>query len=483
MKEIEPKVLSKEELTRISSEINEEELLEFDKHFLNNFVEPLTVIEAKEPGSAWVKVRDKEGNIKEILDVTSMNWTLTLGFANPDVNYAVMQQMTRLTHVRYNVLTPARAKLCNKLAELVPGKLKGGRVVLNCEGGGIAIEAAMKLAMIASRGADHFGTFWRGYHGASLTTGSVSHPYHAINRFDNFGTGHFTRMPFPYCYRCMWNYKEGLHGKKDPGCNLECFQIVEHYLKGMAAKRMAGVIIEPIQGAGGHIPAPPEFLKKLKDACEQEKILLIYDECQTGTWRTGKYFTVTEKYEKENKIDVSPDMMVFTKGIGGGFPLGVLVASPKIKKRFTPAEEHSTFSSSPIAMTASLAAFKVIEKQKLNENCEKMGQIITKRLLEMQEEYNVIGDIRGPGLFIGIEMVKDRNSREPFTDLVEEMIQLGSKHELYLGQSMPILSFKGNMLMRNVIKIKPPIIITEKDAEFILEKFEIILKEALNKLK
>jgi 4-aminobutyrate aminotransferase-like enzyme len=483
MKEIEPKILSKDDLERISSGLNEEEILEFDKHSLNNFVEPLTVIEAKEPGSAWVKVRDKKGEIKEIFDVTSMNWTLTLGFAHPDVNYAAYQQMIRLTHVRYNVLTPARAKLCNKLAELVPGKLKGGRVLLNCQGGGLANEAALKLAMMESRGADHFGVFWGGYHGATLATGTASQPMHAINRFDNFGYEHFTRLPYSYCYRCMWNYKEGFCGKKDPNCNLECFEVIKNYLMGMAPKRFAGVMIEPIQAGGGQIPAPPEVLRKLKEVCEEEKIFLIYDECQTGMWRCGKYFTVTERYEKEFNIDVSPDMMSFTKGIGGGFPLGALVVSPKFKKRFSPSEEHTTFSSDPVAMAAGLAAIGVIEKAKLGENCERMGQKITKRLLEMQDEYEVIGDVRGPGLFIGVEMVKNKDTREPFTELSEEMILLAPEQSLYLGESMPILSGTGKIMRRNTVKIKPPLIITEDDADFIIEKFELILKEALKKLK
>ena len=481
--EIEPKSLSKEELSRISSGINGEEILEFQKHTLNNFFEPLTPIEAKEPGSPWVRVRDEEGKEREILDCTSMNWALALGFAHPDVNYAAVEQMKRLTHVRYNCLTPARAKLCNKLAELAPGKLKGGRVALNCEGGGMANEAAMKLAMIASRGADHFGTFWHGYHGSSLVTATLSQPIHAVTRFDSFATGHFTRMPQPYCYRCMWNYKNGLYGKRDPKCNLECFKVVEKYLKGMAPKQMAGVILEPIQGAGGHIPFPPEFLKKLKETCKEEKIYLIYDECQTCMWRTGKYFTITEKYLEELGLDVSPDMMTFTKAIGGGFPLGILVASQKVRKTFTPTEEHTTFSSDPVALATGLAAIKVIEKERIGENCEKMGHKITERLKEIQEDYEVIGDIRGPGLFIGIEMVKDRETREPFTELVEEMIQLAPEYNLYLGESMPILSAKGELLMRNLVKIKPPLVITEEDTEFILENFEKVLKEALNMVK
>jgi 4-aminobutyrate aminotransferase-like enzyme len=281
----------------------------------------------------------------------------------------------------------------------------------------------------------------------------------------------------------LWNYTEGICGKKDPDCNLECFEVVKQYIMGQAPKRMAGVILEPIQASGGQVPAPPEFLKKLKDICEEEKVFLIYDECQTGMWRCGKYFTVTERYEKELDIDVSPDMMSFTKGIGGGFALGALVVSPKFKKRFSPSEEHSTFSSDPIGMAASLAAFKVIEKEKIGENCERMGNKITKALLEMQERYDVIGDVRGPGLFIGVEMVKNKDTREPFTELSEEMVLAAPEHGLYLGDSMPILSATGKILRRNVVKIKPPLIITEEDADYILEKFEEILKESLKKLK
>jgi 4-aminobutyrate aminotransferase-like enzyme len=483
MKELEPKILKKEELDRIPTGINEEEILEFNKHSLNSFVEAIIPIEAKEPGSAWVKVRDKDGNMKEILDATSMNWTLALGFAHPDVNYAVYQQMTRLTHVRYNVLTPARAKLVIKLAELAPGKLKGGKVAINNEGGGLANEAAMKLALIASRGADHFGVFWGGYHGNSLTTVVATHPIHSINRYKGFGYDHFTRMPYPYCYRCVWNYKEGLNGKKDPGCNLECFDLVKSYIKGMVPKRFAGILIEPNQAGGGQIPAPPEFLKKLKDVCEEEKIFLIYDECQTCFWRTGKYFTLTERYEKELNIDVSPDMITYTKGLGGGFPLGALVVSPKIKKRFGPSEEHTTFSSNPVMAAAGLAAIRVAEESKLGENCEKMGQKITKRLREMQQDHEVIGDIRGEGLMIGVEMVKDKDTREPFTELSEEMVLKAPEHGLYLGDSMPILTTKGEIIRRNVVKVKPPLIITEEDADYILEKFEIILKETLSHLK
>jgi 4-aminobutyrate aminotransferase/(S)-3-amino-2-methylpropionate transaminase len=483
MVDFEPKIVSKEELSRISADVNPEELLLFENHCLNVHYDSKVLLGAKEPGSPWVVVRDfKTGEKSEMIDCSSQNWVLALGFAHPDVNYAVTEQMKRLTHVKSSVISPARAKFVNKLAELAPGRLKGGRVHINNSGGSLALEAAIKLALVASKDGDQFLVFRGGYHGNTLAMITASQPIHSITRFRPFGIDSFVRCPQPYCYRCMWNYKNGLYGKKDPQCNLECFELVKEYLMGLTTRKLAAVILEVCQAAGGHIPFPPEFLAKLREVCEQEKILIIYDESQTGVWRTGKYFTLTEKYEKELGIDLSPDMMCFTKAIGGGFPLGAMIASPKIRKRYTPAEDHTTFSSTPIGLTAGLAAFKVIEKAKLGENCEERGNQITKRLKELQEKYDVIGDIRGPGLFIGIELVKDQQSREPFTDLLEQMLLEGEKQNIFFGPSMPYLSGTGKIIMRNLIKIKPPLVITEEDADYICDKFESVLKASLNNL-
>ncbi len=484
MVDFEPKILSKDELSRISADVNSEELILFEDHCLNAHIESKVLLEAKEPGSAWVIVKDiKTGEKSEILDCTSQNWTLALGFAHPDVNYAVSEQMKRLTHIKSSAVSPSRAKFVNKLAELVPGRLKGGRVHINNSGGGLAIEAAIKLAFIASKGADQILVFRGGYHGNTLAMMTASHPIHTVPRFRSFGVDRFVRSPQPYCYRCMWNYKNGLYGKKDPQCNLECFDLVKTYLQGLTTRKLAGVLLEVCQAAGGHVPFPPEFLMKLREVCNEEKIFIIYDEAQTAVWRTGKYFSLTEKYEKEFNVDVSPDMMCFTKAIGGGFPLGAMIASPKIKKRFNPSEDHTTFSNTPIGCTGGLASFKVIEKGKIGENCEERGKQITKRLKDLQEKYEVIGDIRGPGLFIGIELVKNRDSREPFSELLQEMLVEGVRQNIFFGPSMPYLTGTGKVLMHNLIKIKPPLVITEEDADFICDKFESVLKESLNSLK
>ncbi|MFX1310701.1 MAG: aspartate aminotransferase family protein [Promethearchaeota archaeon] len=484
MVDFNPQILSKEELSAISAGINEEELLLFDKHLLNNYYDENILLEAKEPGSPWIVVKNyKTGEISEKLDCTAQFWSLALGFAHPDVNYAVAEQMKRLTHIKSEGVSPSRAKFINKLSEISPGRLKGGRVVINNEGGSLAVEAAVKFALIASRTGDHFLTFRGGYHGNTLAMITASQPFHTITRFRPFGVDFFTRVPQPYCYHCLWNYKNGLYGKKDPQCNLECFNLVKEYLMGLTSRKLAGVILEPWQAAGGHVPFPPDFLVKLREVCDEEKIFIIYDESQTGVWRTGKFFTLTEKYEKELSIDVSPDMMCFTKAIGGGFPLGAMIVSNKIKKRFGPSEDHTTFCNAPIGCTAGLAAIMVIERAKIGENCEQRGIQITKRLKELQEKYENIGDIRGPGLFIGIELVKDQKSREPFTELMEEMLHEGVRQDIYFGPSMPYLSGTGKLLKRNLIKIKPPLNITKEDADFICDKFESVLKASINNLK
>jgi 4-aminobutyrate aminotransferase-like enzyme len=484
MVDFEPKIVSKDELSRISMDVNSEELLLFEDHCLNAHIESKALIEAKEPGSPWVVVKDiKTGEKSEIIDCTSQNWTLALGFAHPDVNYAVSEQMKRLTHVKSSVVSPARAKFVNKLAELVPGRLKGGKVHINNSGGGLAIEAAFKLAFISSKGADQILVFRGGYHGNTLAMMTASQPIHTVPRFRPFGVDRFERIPQPYCYRCMWNYKNGLYGKRDPQCNLECFELVKAYLQGLTTRRLAAVLLEVCQAAGGHVPFPPEFLVKLRAVCDEEKILIIYDEAQTAVWRTGKYFSLTEKYEKEYNVDVSPDMMCFTKAIGGGFPLGAMIASPKIKKRFNPAEDHTTFCNTPIGCTAGLASFKVIEKGKIGENCEERGKQITKRLKELQENFEVIGDIRGPGLFIGIELVEDKKSREPHKELLQEMLVEGVRQNIFFGPSMPYLTGTGKVLMYNLIKIKPPLVITEEEADYICDKFESVLKTSLNNVK
>ncbi len=472
------KWLTKKEIEElILSKISDEEVEKCKKNHLlvpvlNEIVEGTT--EPGKGGTAYFKFRNRE---EPILDCTAQAWSLNLGHAPSDVNYAVALQAQHANHVRYGYLTPIRVKLCNKLAEIAPGELKGGKIALNNLGGGGAVECAIRTAFVNTRGnRDQIVTFWRGYHGSSLALSSATQQIGMAMRYRPFGIDRFVKTFFPYCYRCPWGYKNGFDGKKDPECSLECLGLVKQHIEHFHTSGIAGVLLETMQGAGGQIPAPVEFLIGLKNICKENKIKLIYDECQTGFGRTGEMWA-TEWYNKQIDGDISPDILTATKGVGGGFPLGVTIAKPKIKM-LSEAEEHSTYSSSPVLMAASLVTIEILQKEKIPANAANQGEKITNYIKDLQNEYPQIGDIRGPGLFIGVELVKDSKSREPFNDLVEKTIEKGLKNNILFGESMPILKPSGEM-MRNVLKIKPPLIISDEETERICQLFEKSLKDAL----
>jgi 4-aminobutyrate aminotransferase-like enzyme len=194
MEGLQPEVLSEEEVRQLLTEVTEEEVTSARELSLTPFKEQ--ILFEGVPGSSIV--RDSTG--KDYIDCTAQAWTLNSGYCNPDILYTVAEQMKRLTHVRYGYPTIPRIKLINRLPELFPGNLR--KVVLNNEGGGFAVEAAMKLAMVNRPGATTFLTAWRGYHGASLATIPASHYMPFLTRFPGYGLGHYVKFPYPYCYRC-----------------------------------------------------------------------------------------------------------------------------------------------------------------------------------------------------------------------------------------------------------------------------------------
>lgn len=472
-----PKWLTKEEIEEIvSGDLTDEEINECKKNHLLVPVFDDIMEGTTEPGTGGTVYFKFRGKDTPILDCTSQAWSLNLGHAPADVNYAVALQSQHSNHVRYGYLTPVRVKLCNKLASIAPGKLKGGRIALNNLGGGGAIEAAIKTAYVNSRSGDQIVTFWRGYHGSSLALTGATQQLGMAIRYRPFGIDRWMKTFFPYCFRCPWGYKQGCSGMKDPECQMECLAFVKQNLEHFHISGIAGALIEPNQGAGGQIPAPVEFLVGLKKICKENKIKLIYDECQTGFGRSGKMW-ITDYYSELAGEDVSPDILAATKGAAGGYPLGITIASPKLKI-LSEGEEHTTYSSNPALMAASLVTIEILERKKIPENAAKQGAKISKFLKEMQTTYSQIGDVRGPGLFIGVEFIKDSEKRTPHNQLVDKIIEYGMKNHILFGKGMPILKKSGEM-MRNVLKIKPPLILTDEDTDEICHRFEKTFKQAL----
>jgi 4-aminobutyrate aminotransferase-like enzyme len=467
----EPKYLTKEEIEKIiNSPLREDEISNCrENHLLTNARE-LCIVGSTTPGSVYFKTQDE----REILDCTSQAWVFGLGHNNPDISYALSLQAQKTTHTWSYFLTPIRVRFTNKIAEIAPGQLKGGRVSVNNSGGGWALECAIKLAMVNNKKGDQFIVFRRGYHGSSLVMMGASQ--RLPMRFSGFGLEHWIKVHFPYCYRCPWNYKEGYGGNRDKSCNLECLEMIREQIEMYASGTPIGCIIEPMQGPGGMIPAPVDFLMGLKEICKRNKILLIYDEAQTGFGRTGKMFA-SEWYESTYGKDISPDIMTLTKAAAGGVPIGITVASPKLRM-LTEFEEHSTFSSPPLAMAASLVNIEILQKHNIPENAAKQGKKITSFIKDLSEQIPQIGDVRGPGLFIGVEFVKDPETREPFNELIEKIVHIGLKNGIFFGEQMQIMSTAGYYI-QNILKIKPPLIINDDETEKICELFEKTILEAI----
>lgn len=453
-----PKVLTEEEIVDMLTKVTTQEIEECNAHILTPLKEIL--LTQGIPGGAVVK--DSEGN--EYLDCTSQAWTLNVGYVHPDIVFAAQFQAERLTHVRYGYPTVPRIKLVNKLSEIAPGRLK--KVSIQNQGGSSAIEAAMKLSMIHKPGSSLFVTHWLGYHGATLATISASNWMpNPLIRIPNFGLQHFVKVPFPYCYRCR--------GNQDPNdCDLECLQYLQNLIMYGTNAPVTGVIIEPMQGPGGQVPAPQRYIEGLRQLCTDMNISLIFDESQTAFGRVGEMFA--------SKIyGVTPDLMALTKALGGGFPLGATLADEKYVG-FTPAEEHSTFGGSPLLMAAGLINIEVIQRLDLPKRSEEMGKHITKRLLEIQERSDHIGDVRGPGLFIGIEIVKNRDNKDPANSLADAIVREGLKRGVIFDLSMPFM--RHMTFQRNVVKIKPPLTISQEQADQAVDVFDESLHAALKEL-
>ncbi len=459
MTPMKPKVLTENEIKEMLTKVTEEEIIEYKKHTLTHLKD--TILASGTPGGATVK--DTEGN--EYLDCTSQAWTLNVGFVNPDVIYATQFQAERLTHVRYSYPTVPRIKLINKLAQIAPGNLK--KVTIQNQGGSTAVEAAMKLSFLNKPEASVFITTWMAYHGATLATITASNwmPSPLI-RFRGFGQEHFVKVPYPYCFRCRSN--------QDPkDCDLECLELLRNTIVYGTNAPVAGVIIEPMQGPGGQVPAPKRYIEGFRKVCDEEKVFMIWDEAQTAFGRVGKMFAA-EIY------NVVPDMMVLTKALGGGLPIGATLAREDLTS-FTYTEEHSTFGASPLIMAAALINIEIIQRLNLPRRAEKLGGHITKRLEEIQQKNNHIGDIRGPGLFIGVEIVKDQKTKEPANSLADAIVREGLKRNVIFDLSMA--HHRDMRFVRNVVKIKPPLTITLDQANRAVDVFEESLNTALKNLK
>jgi len=407
-------------------------------------IEPVVVSE----GSGAI-IQDILG--KEYIDCFAGISVVNAGHCQPEVVDAAINQARKLVHMcscLYYI--PSTIELAEKLAEITPPRLQK---TFFGNSGAEAVECAIKLARKYTKKYELIALMCS-FHGRTLGTLSITGQ--AGRRKYDMGP-YLSGVSFvypPYCYRCPFR-------KEYPECDLLCARTIQDVIDYCTSNGVAAFIAEPVMGEGGIISPPPEYFKIIKETLDECDILFIADEVQSGFGRTGKLFAI-EHY------NVEPDMITFAKGIANGFPISACTTRVDIGNAFEPGDHLSTFGGNPVSAAAALANINVILRDKLPEQAEEKGAYIMKRLSEMKEEYPIIGDVRGKGLMIGMELVKDRVKKTPAREETRKIRDVARERGLLIGSG----GAKGC-----VVRIQPPLVIEKEQIDKALTILEAAIKE------
>ena len=375
-----------------------------------------------------VYVYDWEGN--KYLDFFGGILTVSIGHCQPEIVGEVEDQIHTLQHTSTLYPTLPMVMLAEKLAQITPGKLKK---CFFTNSGTEAIEMAILSAQLHT-GAREVVALRHGYHGRSFLAMNLTG--HASWRAGgNYFPG-ITHALSPYCFRCEF-------GATYPNCEIECAKDIEELIKTTTSGKIAAFIAEPIQGVGGFITPPKEYFQIAVGIIRKYGGLFISDEVQTGFGRTGGKMFGIEHW------GVEPDLMTFAKGLANGAPIGATIATPEVADSFK-ALSISTFGGNPVSTRGGLATLTYIEEHDLVNHVEKVGTYLKMRLLELKDKYPLIGDVRGKGLMIGLELVKEK--KEPATNEILQLFENTKKRRLLIG--------KGG-LYGNVVRIAPPMTVDQ----------------------
>jgi 4-aminobutyrate aminotransferase len=361
---------------------------------------------------------------------------------------AIQKQAGELIHMSgTDFYYPNLVELAERLAAIAPGK-EPKRVYFG-NSGTEAIEAAIKLARYHTH-REKIIAFYGCFHGRTMGSLSLTSS-RAVQRkgFGSLLSGVF-HMPYPYAYRA---------GKSEQAVSAECLEFLEQVLfkRLVAPEDVAAIFVEPIQGEGGYVPAPKEFLLELQRICHQHGILLVADEVQSGMGRTGKWWG-------GDHSGLEPDIITVAKGIASGMPLGAMVSRADIMD-WKPGAHASTFGGNPVCIAAALKTLDLVES-KYMDNARRMGEHILGRVAGWRERHRIVGDIRGKGLMIGIEIVRDQKTREKAANLRDSIVnKMFDKGVLILGAG------------ENSVRLAPPLIIDEEQADFALKTLDECISE------
>jgi 4-aminobutyrate aminotransferase len=394
-------------------------------------------------------IMDADGNV--FLDFSAGISVLNAGWGNPRVVQAIKDQADRLVHSLANdAYYDLEAEYAELLAKISPGGALESTFFGNS--GAEAVEAAVKLSRYYTKGSEHIA-FMGAYHGR------VGNALAMASRIKyKYGHGPYAPgvyfAPYPYCYRCWFN-------QKYPECNMLCIDFLEKGILefGGPSNDLASIFVEPLQGEGGYIVPPKEFLPRMRKLCDDRKCLLVMDEIQTGLARTGEIWEC-------NSAGVVPDILLTGKAAGGGVPMGACIAKHSVMDVWRPGSHSSTFGGNGLSVAAGLAQVREILDKNMMERSKLLGEHALKRLNELKDRYEIIGDVRGRGLMIGVEIVKSKKTKAP----------------LYVPQIQGLAWRKGLMMITagmfgNVFRICPPIVISKEQLDVGLDIFESAIKE------
>lgn len=422
------------------------EYLKRDSKYISPSYTRVYPLVAEKGEGCWIY--DVDGN--RYLDMNAGVAVCATGHAHPEILKVAKEQTEKLIHYSgTDFYYPPEIELAEKLAEIVPGGKN--RKVFFSNSGAESIECAMKVARYHTK-RHYFIAFYGCFHGRTMGALSLT----ASKQIQR--EGFYSLVPgvyhvfYPYCYRCLFNLSY-------PECNFYCIDIIEDTLFGKVVppEEIAAIFFEPIQGEGGYIVPPQGYFQRLKELADKYDILLVDDEIQAGMGRTGKFFAIEH-------WGVIPDIVTVAKGIASGFPLGACIAKSGIMS-WKPGSHASTFGGNPVACAAALKTIELLENG-LIENARRMGEYLLNLLNGLKEKYEIIGDVRGKGLMIGVEIVKDKETKKKFKKKRDEILQRCFEEGLLLLGAG-----------ENVIRLCPPLIISKEEIETAVEIFESSIKE------
>jgi alanine-glyoxylate transaminase / (R)-3-amino-2-methylpropionate-pyruvate transaminase len=430
-----------------------DEILALRREYVNPGVlmyykEPICIVEGH-----MQYLFDEKG--RQYLDAIAGIVTVSVGHCHPKITERVREQVGRLVHTTTIYLHPTIAQYAKELADRMP---KGSdlKQTYFTNAGTDSNELAIHMARMHTGRSDVL-TLRNGYHGGSQTAmsltavGTWKYPVPSVPGIKHVAPG--------YCYRCPF-------GLEYPSCDVKCATSVADTIRYETSGEVAAFIAEPIQGVGGTVVPPPEYFKIIYDIVREHGGVCIADEVQTGFGRTGEHFWGFENW------GVVPDMVTMAKGIGNGAPLGACTTREEIAAHMAKRLHFNTFGGNPVSVLQGLSVLEILDEENLQQRANEVGGYLKGKLTELQNKHDLIGEVRGMGLMLGVELVTDRVTKEPAVADTATIVEKAKDRGLLLG--------KGGYF-GNVIRIKPPMCISKDDCDFMVDCLDACMAEVEKK--